>query len=79
MFGGILQTFNSPNYAGNLGGTISGRESELGVIHVELSFKLKYTRIAPIQKKNLESSTHTQTHCQSPGQEWNEGRACYSS
>lgn len=50
-FGGILQTFTSPNYAGNLRGTISGRESELGVIHVELSFKLKYTRIAPIQKK----------------------------
>lgn len=45
--------------AGNLKGTISGRESELGVIHVELSFKLKYTRIAPSQKKSGKLHTHS--------------------
>lgn len=44
--------------AGNLKGTISGRESELGVIHIELSLKLKYTRIAP-SKKKIWKAPHT--------------------
>lgn len=42
----------SQENAGNLKGiSVGGKVNWVGVIHVELSFKLKYTRIAPSQKK----------------------------